>query len=111
MFLVSKSNWYDPTLREIGWRHGIASDKLMFHINTDIVLVPVVIDALILTWRESKTLYSNRFEFFIPAIWHAASARYEDAVVDSDSSHPSAHTSNLVHRRTKLAINGYEHHC
>ena len=56
---------------DIGRCHGIAPDKSMFHIDTDIVLVAVVIDAVLFNPSRIQVLLPQSIWVFVPTFRHA----------------------------------------
>jgi len=47
MIFRIQEHWKHLTVMNIGWCHGKASDETMFSIDTDAVLIAIVIDAIL----------------------------------------------------------------
>jgi len=66
-----EKHWQHLTVMDIGRCHGIAPDKSMLHVDTDIVLVAVVIDAVLFNPSRIQVLLLQSVWVFVPAFRHA----------------------------------------
>ena len=85
---------------DIGWCHGVAPDKSMFHVDTGIVLVAVVIDTVLFNSSRIQAPLLQSIWVFIPTFRHAI--RFDLLFVFSA-------ISLLLLRRSLRLGNWYQH--